>query len=185
MTRPPLAEALRLRELAKIGAYEEHRRMMCEHADGYWDGNAYHSSEADTCPHHDCVLVRAFSSVEASPQVDETGQRIEQHLSAIKGSPDWADLAELLDWYKRDVGLLLAERRGLQERIKFTADYESLKAAPALRGEASPLTFEDMRTFAADYLVQDCDLDDLAAFGLEVLRRHTAARVPVVSEDSK
>jgi hypothetical protein len=33
--------------------------------------------------------------------------RIHQHLKAVESSPDWADLAEILDWYKRDVSILL------------------------------------------------------------------------------
>lgn len=131
MTRPTLAEALRLRELAKIGAYEEHRRMMCEHADGYWDGNAYHSSEADTCPHHDCVLVRAFSSVEASPQELER----------------WRDFYRAVAWMVNDyIGVTdYVDYREIDKRLGYA--HEGYHNARRLMRENKPPVPERLQRF--------------------------------------
>ncbi len=42
---------------------------------------------------------------------------IRQHLSAVEGSPDWADLDEILGWYKQDVADLLADATARAQEV--------------------------------------------------------------------
>src|SRR6185369_10772402 len=53
-------------------------------------------------------IVQHVGRAEVSSPARPTLQKIREHLSAVEGSPDWADLTEILDWYKRDVETLLA-----------------------------------------------------------------------------
>jgi len=49
-------------------------------------------------------------------------QRIREHLSAVEGSPDWADLAEILAWYRVDVAALLAQLAATHAAIRALRD---------------------------------------------------------------
>lgn len=79
---------------------------------------------------------------------------IREHLTTVQGSPDWADVVEILDWYQRDVGDLLELVRTW--RPEPSVDVAALRALiDGLQGAAHRLRDTSM---GADVAMADCML---------------------------